>query len=102
MEKFERIPEVTEHVLAGLTADEGLKHRIFLAASAPATKKKYPLRTVVALCSLSVLLILLCVFALTTQNTGDIQVIPAVNLSFVVPVVCFAVVMGYGLRYARQ
>ena len=48
MEKFERIPEVTEHVLAGLTADEGLKHRIFLAASAPATKKKYPLRTVVS------------------------------------------------------
>ena len=60
MGKFERIPEVTEHVLAGLTADENLKHRIFLAASAPATKKKYPLRTVVALCSLSVILILLC------------------------------------------
>ena len=77
MEKLERIPEVTEHVLAGLTADESLKHRIFLTASAPATKKKYPVRTVVALCSLSVLLILLCVFALTTQNTGDIQVIPA-------------------------
>ena len=33
---------------------------------------------------------------------SNIQVIPAVNLSFVVPVVCFAVVMGYGLRYARQ
>ena len=77
MGKFERIPEVTEHVLAGLTADENLKHRIFLAASAPATKKKYPLRMVVALCSLSVILILLCVFALTTQNTGDIQVIAA-------------------------
>ncbi len=77
MEKFEKIPEVTEHVLAGLTADENLKHRIFSAASSPAIKKKYPLRTVIALCSLSVLLILLCVFALTTGNSGDIQVIPA-------------------------
>ena len=29
---------------------------------------------------------------------SDVQLLPAVNLSFVVPLVCFAVVMRYGLR----
>ena len=33
-------------------------------------------------------------------DSGD-TLLPAVNLSFVVPVVCFAVVMAYGLRYSR-
>ena len=32
---------------------------------------------------------------------SPVQVLPAVNLSFVVPVVCFAVVMLYGLRQTR-
>ena len=33
---------------------------------------------------------------------SDIQIMPAVNASFVVPAVCFVVVMLYGLRYSRQ
>ncbi|MBQ6078870.1 MAG: L-fucose:H+ symporter permease [Muribaculaceae bacterium] len=33
---------------------------------------------------------------------SHVQVIPAVNLSFVVPVICFVVVMLYGLQQARQ
>jgi len=32
---------------------------------------------------------------------SPVQVLPAVNLSFVVPAVCFVVVMLYGLRYSR-
>ena len=33
---------------------------------------------------------------------SDIHLLPAVNVSFVVPAVCFIVVMLYGLRYSRQ
>ena len=81
MDRFDRIPEVTEHVLDGLKADDALKHRILLAASSRSSepKRNYSFRTVVALCSLSVLLILLCVFAISanTRKTADIQVIPA-------------------------
>ena len=33
---------------------------------------------------------------------SDVSFLPAVNLSFVVPMVCFAVVMLYGLRQRRQ
>ena len=29
---------------------------------------------------------------------SDVRFLPAVNLSFVVPLVCFAVVMFYGIR----
>ena len=32
---------------------------------------------------------------------SPVTLLPAVNLSFIVPAVCFAVVMVYGLRYAR-
>ena len=32
---------------------------------------------------------------------SQVTLLPAVNLSFIVPAVCFAVVMLYGLRYAR-
>ena len=33
---------------------------------------------------------------------SDVQTLPAVNLSFVVPALCFLVVMGYGLRYSNS
>jgi FHS family L-fucose permease-like MFS transporter len=33
---------------------------------------------------------------------SEIQVMPAVNVSFVVPAVCFVVVMLYGLKHSRQ
>ena len=32
---------------------------------------------------------------------SNVQLLPAVNLSFIVPAVCFAVVLAYGLRYSR-
>lgn len=79
MDQLDRLPEVTEHVLSGLKADHRLKQRILESAvSAP---RKMPLRrgTVIALCSLSLLLILLCVFVsgLSGKSSGDISVIPA-------------------------
>ena len=37
MNSLENLPEISEHVLSGLKADSGLKHRILLSASsAPA------------------------------------------------------------------
>ena len=33
---------------------------------------------------------------------SDMALVPSVNASFIVPAVCFAVVMAYGLRYSRQ
>ena len=33
---------------------------------------------------------------------SNIQILPAVNVSFVVPAICFVVVMLYGLSYSRQ
>ena len=77
MNRLDNLPEITDHVLYGLKADDHLKHRILLSAAAPKSDRKYPFRTVVALCSLSVLLILLCVFALQKKTTGDLHVIPA-------------------------
>lgn len=77
MNRLENLPEVSEHVLSGLKADSGLKHRILLSASSAPAVRKYSFKTVVALCSLSVILILLCVFALQTKNSADLQVIPA-------------------------
>ena len=77
MNRLERLPEITDHVLSGLKADEALKQRVFLSAASSPKEKKVPLRTVVALCSLSALLILLCVFVLQPKTTGDIQVVSA-------------------------
>ncbi len=77
MNRIDHLPEISEHVLSGLKASEDLKHRILLSAVSPSSPRKYPLRTVVALCSLSVLLILLCVFALNSGKPSDLQVIPA-------------------------
>lgn len=77
MNRLEKMPEISDHVLSGLKADSDLKHRILLsAASAPAVRK-YSFRTVAVLCSLSVILILLCVFALQTKKAEDLLVIPA-------------------------
>ena len=77
MNRLEKLPEISEHVLSGLEADTGLKHRILLsAASAPAVRR-YSFKTIAALCSLSVILILLCVFALQSKKAEDLQVIPA-------------------------
>ena len=66
MNRLQRLPEITDHVLSGLKADDRAKHRILLAASgsqAPGGmhQKTVRFRTVVTLCSLSVLLVLMCV-----------------------------------------
>ncbi len=80
MDRLNRLPEVTDQVLAGVKADESLKHRILLAAAAPRPERKTRFRTALALCGLSVLLVLLCVFASRLPLAGkpaDLQVIPA-------------------------
>jgi hypothetical protein len=71
------LPEITDHVLSGLKADESLKHQILLSAASGREKRKTSYRTVIALCCLSAVLVLLCVFALGSKPAGDIQVIPA-------------------------
>ena len=87
MKHLDRLHEITEHVLSGLKADDALKHRIFLSAASSSKEKKYPLRTIFALCGLSALLILLCVFALQPKTTGDIQVVSAGSRHSTPPVI---------------
>ena len=81
MDRLEKLPEVTEHVLDGLRADESLKHRILLSAAGTRNGYSFRFRTVFALCGLSVLVILLCVFAarIPAHHTGpdDVHMIPA-------------------------
>ena len=77
MNRLENLPDITDHVLSGLKADDTLKHRILLSATSPSSPKKYSFRTVAALCCVSALLILLCVFAIRSDTGGDIQVISA-------------------------
>ena len=80
MDQLNRIPEITDHVLSGLKADQRLKQRILEAAASSPRKVSFRPRTIIALCSLSVLLILLCVFiaGLAGKNpSGNIQVISA-------------------------
>lgn len=87
MNRIERLPEVSDHVLSGLTAGEDLKQRILLAASSGYSRPKHSFRTVVALCSLSILLVLLCVFALQSKTPDEMQVIPAGSRHSTPPVV---------------
>ena len=80
MDRLKQLPEITDHILSGLQADDRLKHSILLAASSAPQKGKTYLRTVVSMCSLCVLLILLCVFAITftvKSTNPDLQNIPA-------------------------
>lgn len=78
MNRLNQLPEISEQILSGLKADNSLKHRILLAAS-ESPKQKIRFQTVVALCSLSILLILLCVFAgsFSSGSRDSIQVISA-------------------------
>ena len=81
MDRLNRLPELTDQILAGLKADESQKHRILVsAAESSGTGKISKYRTVIALCSLSVLLILFCVFVsgwTGGQKKTDLQNIPA-------------------------
>lgn len=87
MNQLDQMPEISEHVLSGLKADQSLKHRILLSAS-ELPKQKIRLRTVVALCSLSVLLILLCVFAghFSVKKADSLQIISAGSNRLTAPV----------------
>jgi hypothetical protein len=77
MNRLERLPEITDHILSGLVADDQLKHRILLSSATQNSGKKVSLRTVIALCSLSAVLILLCIFGIRSGNSGELQVISA-------------------------
>ena len=69
MNRLERLPEITDHILSGLVANDQLKHRILLSSATQNSGKKVSLRTVIALCSLSAVLILLCIFAPETAES---------------------------------
>ena len=90
MDRLKQLPEVTDHVLSGLKADDALKQRILLSAAEGQHNRTYSFRTVVALCSISVLLILLCIFVtripVNNVSTSEIQVIPAGGRRIVSPV----------------
>lgn len=90
MNQLDRMPEITEHVLAGLKADDSLKHRILLSASENRSSEPTRKKTVLALCFLSVLLILLCVFAarMPSWQSGspDLHIIPAGSHRIISPV----------------
>ena len=80
MDRLDRLPEVTDHVLSGLQADDDQKQRILLSAVEAHKPEQRNTGTVVALLSLSVLLILLCVFASGWsggQKNAELQNIPA-------------------------
>lgn len=81
MDQLNRLPEVTDELLSGLKADESLKHRILVSAAETPVKKRFSARTVIALCSLSLLLVLLCVLVSKipswTGSSPEIQNIPA-------------------------
>ncbi len=90
MNQVERLPEITNDLLSGLKADDQLKHRILLSAAQSGTYKKSRLKTVIALCSLSVLLIVTCVMIGSLQNrknsSPEMKNIPAGNHRVVSPV----------------
>ena len=61
MNDLNRLPEITEQALAGLKADENLKHRILVAAAnsgSPSADRFRSRRSLVALLALSAVLIL--------------------------------------------
>ena len=87
MKRLEHLPEITDHILSGLRADDALKHRIFLSAASSPESKKYPRRTIFALCGISALLILLCVFVIRSETAGDIQVVSAGSRHSTPPVI---------------
>ena len=40
MNRLERLPEITDHILSGLVADDQLKHRILLSSATQNSGKK--------------------------------------------------------------
>ncbi len=72
MSRLDQMPEITEHVLSGLRADDSMKFRIFQEAAGisgqPLSRKSHrPL--VAALCAVSALMIVLFVLINPLVNT---------------------------------
>ena len=90
MDKLKQLPQVTDHVLDGLRADDALRQKILLSAAESGRSRTSRLRTVIALCTLSAALVLLCIFAVRipagTNTQTAIHVIPAGSNRMVSPV----------------
>ena len=58
MSRLDQLPEITDHVLSGLRADDALKHRIYQEAAQDGTpREKASRRPLIALCTLSAAMI---------------------------------------------
>ncbi len=85
MSRIDRLPEITDHVLSGLRADESLKYRIYQKAADTASGKerksfRLPLA---ALCSISAVMI--AVFVLLGQLVpfgGNTPAAPSASSSY--------------------
>lgn len=81
MSQLEKLSDVSEHVLSGLKADSQLKHRILLSAAKASEKTGIRKGAVIALCSLSLVVILLCAWitsaSIIPSQSPELQVIPA-------------------------
>lgn len=73
MNRIDQLPEITEHVLSGLQADDSLKHKIHLKAagiSAGTEEKKTSRLPVAALCAISAALIAVFVLLFPLSRNG--------------------------------
>jgi len=90
MDHLDQLPEITDHALSGLSADDSLKQRILLSAVSSAGNKRINVRTALALCCISLFLLLTCfIIKGTNQNiAGSPQIhnIPAGSHRIVSPV----------------
>lgn len=91
MTDIDRIPEITDHVLAGLKADDELKHRIFVcAANRTQNNRAFSFKAAAALVCVSLLLIISCaLLTLVPSGKGsgtDLHVIPAGSHKLLSPV----------------
>ena len=89
MDQLNRLADISDRVLDGLKADNHLKKRILISAANNPIKEPFRMKTVFALCSLSLLLIVLCVFISSfpswTGSAPEIQNIPAGGRRIVSP-----------------
>lgn len=89
MSQLTNLPEITDHVLSGLRADDQMKQKILLSATQKTARNTISRRTFIAMCSLSLLLILLCIMVTLIpieKKTSDIQNIPAGSYKKTAPV----------------
>ncbi len=89
MDQLNRLPDISDRLLDGLKADDQLKQKILVSAANAPVKKPFRMKTAVALCSLSLLLIILCMFISRFPSwkaaEPEIQNIPAGGKRIVSP-----------------